>query len=276
MTPVSSLAAVSVTGSQILHLLGRLHPAVVHFPIALVSLAALLETWQLVRRKPGLHPATPSCLVFGALSCLAAAVLGWFLEDAEPHAGLTMELHRWIGFASVAGAIVGMILLVRASSSPSARLALRAFLFLGATLVGVTGYLGGELAFGKNHLVHGIFDEPHTDAIASADAHADEDPGAFKSEVAPILRTHCLRCHGGGKTKGKLSVKTRADALAEAKHGVAIVPGKPMDSSFFTRLIDKDDPMPPADEKPLTPAEIERLKKWIADGAPWPEGVVLN
>ena len=41
---------------------------------------------------------------------------------------------------------------------------------------------------------------------------------------------------------------------------------------------DDDDHMPPRKSKldRLTPAEIATLKRWIAEGAKWPQGLVLN
>src|SRR5262249_40445876 len=43
----------------IIRLLGRCHSAVVHFPIALVAVAAGLESWQMLRRRAELARATP-------------------------------------------------------------------------------------------------------------------------------------------------------------------------------------------------------------------------
>lgn len=283
--------ALSVTGSQVLHLLGRLHPAVVHFPIALVTIAAVLETLQLLRRKPTLHTATPACLVFGALSGVVAAAFGWFLEDAEGGGGAVVDWHKWIGIASAVFGVIAALFLVRAAASASARIALRATLFLGAALVGLTGYLGGELVFGTNHLMKGVLDEPKAAAKASNDDPPDPPKTAdtktpvatatataadFDHDIAPILRDYCLRCHGGEKTKGKLSLKSRSDALKEAANGVSLVPGQPDKSTLYTRLVDAEEPMPPKKEKQLTPDQVQRVHQWIKEGAKWPEDVVLK
>lgn len=282
--------ALSLTGPKVLHLLGRLHPAVVHFPIALVTIAAVLESLQLLRRKPTLHAATPACLVFGALSGVVAAVFGWMLEDAEGGGGAVVDWHKWIGIAAAAVGVLSTLFLVRTTVSSRARTALRATLFLGAALVGLTGYLGGELVFGSNHLMKGIdlFDEPKPVPLASnddglepvkvADAKTAAATADFDHDIAPILREYCLRCHGGEKTKGKLSLKTRTDALKKAANGVSLVPGQPDKSTLYTRLVDTDpdDKMPPPKEKQLTPEQVQRVHQWIKDGAKWPEEVVLK
>jgi hypothetical protein len=51
-----------------------------------------------------------------------------------------------------------------------------------------------------------------------------------------------------------------------------IVKKKPDDSALCK--VSKSGIMSPGGKK-LTPAEIEMLRKWIAEGAPWPNGVEL-
>jgi hypothetical protein len=96
---------------------------------------------------------------------------------------------------------------------------------------------------------------------------------AFARDVRPILADKCFSCHGpdASQRKGKLRLDNRRDATAAAASGSpAIVPGKLEDSELYRRIT-SDDPeerMPPAKSgKPLTPAEIARLKTWIEQGA---------
>ncbi len=96
---------------------------------------------------------------------------------------------------------------------------------------------------------------------------------AYTRDIRPILADKCLSCHGpdAKQRKGKLRLDNRRDATAAAASGSpAIVPGK-LDDSELYRRITSDDPeerMPPAKTgKPLTPAEIARLKTWIEQGA---------
>jgi hypothetical protein len=95
----------------------------------------------------------------------------------------------------------------------------------------------------------------------------------FTREVRPVLASHCFKCHGQdeGARKAKLRLDVRADALKPAKSGeLAIVPCKPGESELVRRISadNEDDLMPPPGAKnPLTPAEKEILKRWIAEGA---------
>ncbi len=96
---------------------------------------------------------------------------------------------------------------------------------------------------------------------------------AFARDIRPILANKCFQCHGPDATqrKGKLRLDNRHDAMAQASSGSpAIVPGKLDESEVYARIT-SDDPeqrMPPAKTgKPLTQAEIGRLKTWIEQGA---------
>lgn len=102
--------------------------------------------------------------------------------------------------------------------------------------------------------------------------------------VSSILETHCVRCHGKKKRKGKLRLHTWDDMLKGGRElGPAVVPGKPEESPLLQRVTispDEDDDeelMPPTDDGgPLSPPEIKVLRDWLASGAPWPEGLVLG
>ncbi len=91
----------------------------------------------------------------------------------------------------------------------------------------------------------------------------------FAHEVVPLLKKHCIECHGGDKSKGGFSLNTRALALDSGD----IVPGKPDQSLILEYLVsdDEDEKMPPPKEnkKPLSEKEVEIFRRWIKDGLPW-------
>jgi mono/diheme cytochrome c family protein len=108
--------------------------------------------------------------------------------------------------------------------------------------------------------------------VAPRDATAESGPIDFRRDVLSILSDHCFACHGpDGKTrKGDLRLDVKADAL-RSKDPV-VVPGKSGESELFARISshDPDETMPPKKfGKPLTPEQIETLKRWIDAGAPW-------
>src|ERR1043166_1726422 len=97
----------------------------------------------------------------------------------------------------------------------------------------------------------------------------------FNRDIRPILTENCFKCHGpdDGGRKAKLRFDLRAEALKPAKSGsVAIVPGVPDKSELIARITatDLDDRMPPLKTgKKLTATQIETLRRWIAEGAPY-------
>jgi hypothetical protein len=109
-------------------------------------------------------------------------------------------------------------------------------------------------------------------AASSATAPAETD---FNRDIRPLFARHCTACHGGVKAAGNLSFVYRDKALSKGKSGKpAIVPGHPESSELIRRVTstDPDDLMPQPEHGPaLSSTEIETLRKWISQGAPWSE-----
>jgi uncharacterized membrane protein len=89
----------------------------------------------------------------------------------------------------------------------------------------------------------------------------------FVRDVKPILELRCVRCHGPDVAMKNLRLNRRDRAM------LVIVPKQPDDSRLY--LAAKSGFMPPGDNK-LTPAELEILRQWIAEGARWPKKVELS
>ncbi|MFO0828154.1 MAG: PSD1 and planctomycete cytochrome C domain-containing protein [Phycisphaerales bacterium] len=111
-------------------------------------------------------------------------------------------------------------------------------------------------------------------AIATAAAAATVEPcGAgvdFNRDVRPILTSTCLRCHGGVRELGGLNLVQRDRALGLTKKGHrAIVPGDCDASELLRRVAASGNERMPPDGEPLSAAQIDTLRRWIADGAPY-------
>ncbi|HEY6229587.1 MAG TPA: c-type cytochrome domain-containing protein, partial [Verrucomicrobiae bacterium] len=106
--------------------------------------------------------------------------------------------------------------------------------------------------------------------LAAMTARGEVD---FQREVRPILSGICFKCHGpdDATRKGGLRLDIRDEALKPSKSGdVAIVPGDVSKSALVKRIFttDEDDLMPPPKAKmPLTDAQKDILKRWVAEGA---------
>lgn len=101
-------------------------------------------------------------------------------------------------------------------------------------------------------------------------AHAAVD---FKTQVQPVLEKSCLGCHHAERGAGNVRVQSKEALLKGSAARPAVVPGKPDQSPLYLAV--KNGSMPPTGPK-LTAAEVDALKTWIAEGANWPDGVVLG
>lgn len=93
----------------------------------------------------------------------------------------------------------------------------------------------------------------------------------YRRDIQPILAEHCFHCHGKDESarQGDLRLDLRDSAIA-----TSILPGKPEESSLYQRITSKDDDLvmpPPHEKKPLRTTEIETLRQWIQEGAPYAE-----
>jgi hypothetical protein len=117
-------------------------------------------------------------------------------------------------------------------------------------------------------------------ALIALDATADDAsnrPIDFNREIRPILSNRCFACHGPDAAKRKglskpLRLDTEAGAFEDLGGYSAIVKGKPLDSELIERVKsnDPDQVMPPPKHASKLPeAEIDRLSRWIEQGAPY-------
>ena len=109
--------------------------------------------------------------------------------------------------------------------------------------------------------------------LASLSGLAAEDI-RFNRDIRPILSENCFYCHGQDPKhrEAGLRLDVRDDAIKANEGVTAIVPGKPEQSEILKRLLshDADEQMPPPESnRKVTPAQIELIRRWIAQGAPY-------
>jgi hypothetical protein len=97
---------------------------------------------------------------------------------------------------------------------------------------------------------------------------------SFSRDIAPILSTRCVQCHGGTDKMSDLDLRTRESLLKGGKHGPGIVPGKAEDSSLYKHLTGLVQPMMPLGGR-LDDQQIVVMKGWINAGAPWDANATL-
>lgn len=109
----------------------------------------------------------------------------------------------------------------------------------------------------------------------AADDHAPgtSQPVDFVRDIQPIFAKSCYRCHGPKGQKGGLRLHVKSAAFDGGDNGVVIEPGKGAESRLvqYVAGLDEDHMMPPEGAgSPLSEEQVERLSKWIDQGATWP------
>lgn len=95
----------------------------------------------------------------------------------------------------------------------------------------------------------------------------------FEREIRPLLLESCQKCHGGEKQEGDLRLDSRGALLRGGENGSVIAVGDP-DKSLLIAAVEQsgDLKMPPKSK--LTVPQIAALRRWIKEGAVWPQSVV--
>lgn len=101
----------------------------------------------------------------------------------------------------------------------------------------------------------------------------------FVEHIQPILELNCVKCHWSEKKKGGLRLDSLANIEASDMDNPVITAGDPHDSSiWWTTCLPTDDDlfMPPEGNEPLAAKEVAMIRRWIEDGAAWPEDLTLK
>lgn len=262
--------------------LGRFHPLVVHLPIGLVLLAAVLEFARFFRRGKHLQVFAGFVLDVAAASALISVSLGWLLAWSGGYEGRLVTRHMWGGISL--GATLVLCCALRGWNTKLYAPAL----FAAVCLMGWTGDQGGKLTHGEAFLtehmptklraaLHIQPPKKHAPAAAETTAIAVTAPSSvkvsvtfFAMRVAPIFSDRCVTCHGPEKKKGKLLLDSFENVMRGGKDGVVLKPGDPKNSELVRRISlprDDKDAMPAEGKPGLTAAQIQVITLWIASGA---------
>lgn len=102
----------------------------------------------------------------------------------------------------------------------------------------------------------------------------------FEKHIQPILEQNCVSCHDDKKSKGDWIITTKKQAFESGENAPNIVPFDLKQSAIYhltTLAADEDELMPPKKSGgPLSKEDINFLKLWIEQGAPWPDDTKLT
>jgi len=100
-------------------------------------------------------------------------------------------------------------------------------------------------------------------ALMSFAHGADGDVPDFERQIAPLLKRHCVKCHGPAKQEGKLNLAVPDAIVRGGQSGAVIIPHDAGASPLWQRV--SADEMPP--EAPLSAVEKRLVREWIVAGA---------
>ena len=136
-------------------LIGRFHPALVHFPIAWLLLLALFEWYAALSRRGDLDRLGMGLLTLTVVGLVAAATTGFILAGAH---GLEQTaaviLHRNVELVAASSVVVAFVLRVARPTSFNGvvRWVYVALVSGGALVCLYGGHLGGKMVFGEAYL----------------------------------------------------------------------------------------------------------------------------
>ncbi len=173
---------------------GFLHPATVHFPIALFLFGAffVVLSWK----WPALGTQIPlACLLLGAPTAIAATAMGWSFASEQGYGSWAKVdfdseafWHRWSGMIvtvlSVVFAIIALVNLRK--SSRKLENTWKVGLLVLAGMVGAVGHQGGELSYGADFYPKAFRILLGTEGEATVQDEVLESPVASEEDTTSI------------------------------------------------------------------------------------------
>ena len=277
---------------------GRFHPLLVHLPIGFLLLAAVLYAIagrraaaaraagadaRVLEGVRAMRDAVGIALVAGAAGAVVAATAGLLLGSTGGYGGAVFEWHEWLGVSTALMATLTAATWYLGApgaldAGPVRRWRRASTILLTSTvaLLVVGGHLGATLTHGEGYLTE------HAPAfvrrvLGAGTAHPaaavrPEQSPVYASLVEPILREHCVACHGADRAEGRLRLDTADGIRKGGEDGKVIVAGRAASSDLIRRVwlptSDKH-AMPPPGRLPLRPSDAAILRWWVDQGAPF-------
>jgi len=108
--------------------------------------------------------------------------------------------------------------------------------------------------------------------IAQTQEPPKDATSQFVRDVVPVLRDKCISCHGPKIRQAGLRLDTRIEILRGGKSGPAILENDEAKSLLVRRISGSEAGMQMPPTGALSEKEIESLRTWIREGAPWDSG----
>lgn len=241
----------------ILEVFGRMHPLLLHFPIVLLLLSALLA---LTEGNEVLNQLQQLLLPLALLTTGLTVIAGLFLSSESGYDPENFQAHQWTG---VAVFWIGSIWYWLPKTTNL--LFKKATAAVTVVLVLLSGHLGASLTHGEDFLTAPLLAKTNSEQVSLDEALA------YEHVIKPILEQKCTSCHKASKQKGDLRLDGLSYMLTGGKNGAAIDLGAPENSLMLQRLLlplEDEEHMPPKGKSQLTEMEIQLIQTWLEASAP--------
>ncbi len=237
---------------------GRMHPMLLHFPIALLLLLAIFPLLRKEIEPKAFTKIQSFILHLAALSAVVTALMGLFLAQEDGYASELVRWHKWTG---VGVSVLAYALLVVHQNWPKKTTFFNGMLVATVLVTVLAGHFGASLTHGEDYVLAPL--------RAEKVAVTPETP-VFQAAVEPILDIKCYTCHNERKSKGDLVMTPVEKLLAGGENGPIWIPGDAQASALVQRIhlpLEHEDHMPPEGKAQLTEQEKRLLESWIQAGA---------
>jgi len=235
--------------------LGRMHPMLLHFPIAFILVMVLLDLFKSHLDQASYQKVHAMALSLTVLTTALSALMGFLLSREEGYSSELMELHKWVGVAVTY--LIFILMMVNPEKLPYKFLLYGSFVILF-----FAGHFGAGLTHGMDYLLEPI--------ARAKPVEVTEDTPIYQAFIDPILEEKCKSCHNQQKHKGELDMTTLQLLMEGGEHGPVVVAGNSLESEMIHRALlpmAMEEHMPPEGKPQLTDFELELLSAWIDAGA---------
>lgn len=236
---------------------GRLHPLMLHLPIGLLLLTAVLIFVRKYFEGDSFSDLIGFLLHLTSFTASLSAFMGLLLSMEGGYNETDLGLHKWMGvsLSFLCWMLLGMKDNVRV---------LAPLMAASVVLLIFTGHYGANLTHGENFVLGPLQKEE------IRERQLTDSTTLFAAAVEPILESKCYSCHNERKAKGKLILTSLAGIEKGGKNGDLWKAGDAANSLIMERLtlpLGSKEHMPPKDKAQLTDDEVLFISRWIRAGA---------
>lgn len=235
---------------------GRMHPLLLHLPIGLLIVTAILVFTKQLFDGPAFAELIVFLLYLTSLFASLTTLMGLFLAYEGGYEDEVLMYHKWFG---VALSFFCWLLI-----SPKIFGAIRFTLVMSVALLLLAGHFGATLTHGDRMVLEPLMKQERNARVIS------DSSTLFSAVIEPVLESRCSGCHNPDKSKGNLILTTTEGFMKGGKSGKLVEKGDADKSLIVKRLFlplhDKKH-MPPKDKVQPTDEELSFITEWINRGA---------